>query len=148
MRDPISDATVGRSAPETDPQNSDQAAKVDRPDADPEAEQARLDAVLALLDDEKAEDVVAIDLRGKAAMFDFMVIASGRSSRHVGAICEKMIEAFKGWDGPAPRAEGLDNGDWALIDASDIVVHVFRPEVREFYDLEKMWAPKTQGAAP
>ncbi|MEL6979245.1 MAG: ribosome silencing factor [Pseudomonadota bacterium] len=107
-------------------------------DADVEA---KLADILELLDDEKAIDVMSIDLRGKSAFADFMVIASGRSTRHVGAICDKLIEALKERGGPRPRAEGVENGDWALIDASDVVIHVFRPEVREFYALEKMWAP-------
>ena len=106
----------------------------------------RQKAVMKLLDDEKAEDIVSIDLRGKASYTDFMIIASGRSSRHVGAICEKLIEALKAMGGPRPRAEGVENGDWALIDASDVVVHVFRPEVREFYALEKMWGPSADAA--
>lgn len=106
------------------------------------ADADRLKTVLELLENEKAEDIVSIDLRGKSSIADYMVIASGRSSRHVGAICEKMIDALKELGGPRPRPEGVENGDWALIDASDVVIHVFRPEVREFYALEKMWAPK------
>ena len=126
--------------------NADDMADATLGDAqrDPAAEKAaeeRLSAIVALLEDEKAEEIVTIDLRGKASYTDFMVIASGRSSRHVGAICEKLIDALKELGGPRPRAEGVENGDWALIDASDVVVHVFRPEVREFYALEKMWSP-------
>lgn len=112
------------------------------------ADEARLGKIVELLENEKAEDIVSIDLRGKSSIADFMVIASGRSSRHVGAICEKMIEALKEMGGPRPRPEGVENGDWALIDASDVVIHVFRPEVREFYALEKMWAPKPPSAEP
>lgn len=96
--------------------------------------------ILASLEDDKAEDILSIDLRGKSSLADFMVIASGRSNRHVASICEKLIDHLKKRDGSAPRAEGVENGDWALIDASDVIVHVFRPEVRAFYALEKMWA--------
>lgn len=102
---------------------------------------ALLDTILASLDEDKAEDVVTIDLRGKSSIADHMVIASGRSSRHVAAICEKLIERLKALGGTRPRSEGVENGDWALIDAVDVVVHVFRPEVRDYYALEKMWAP-------
>lgn len=70
-----------------------------------------------------------------------MVIASGRSSRHVASICDKLLEKLKAHLGTSPRAEGIENGDWALIDARDVIIHVFRPEVRSFYDLEKMWVP-------
>lgn len=97
--------------------------------------------VLASLDDDKAEDVVSIDLRGRSAMADHMVIASGRSARQVGAIAEKLAERMKNITGRTPRIEGKDAGDWVLIDTNDVIVHVFRPEVREFYQLEKMWMP-------
>ncbi|MCI4666260.1 MAG: ribosome silencing factor [Neomegalonema sp.] len=100
------------------------------------------------LEDDKAEDILVIDLRGKSPVADFMVIASGRSARHVGAICEKMMDRLKETFGERPRAEGVEHGDWALIDAGDIIAHVFRPEVREFYALEKMWAPQAANRAP
>ena len=101
----------------------------------------RLELILNSLDDDKAEDVLSIDLRGKSSLADYMIIASGRSNRHVGAICDKLIERLKAVSAGTPRSEGIENGDWALIDAGDIIVHVFRPEVRDFYALEKMWAP-------
>ena len=107
----------------------------------------RLEVVRASLDDDKAENILVVDLRGKSPMADFMVIASGRSARHVGAICEKLMDRMKETFGVRPRAEGVEHGDWALIDASDVIVHVFRPEVREFYALEKMWAPSQAGQA-
>ncbi|WP_170309514.1 ribosome silencing factor [Paracoccus subflavus] len=97
--------------------------------------------ILSSLDDDKAEDVVTIDLRGRSAMADHMVIASGRSARQVGAIAEKLAERMKQITGRTPRIEGKDTGDWVLIDTDDVIVHVFRPEVREFYQLEKMWMP-------
>lgn len=105
-----------------------------------------LERVLASLDDDKAEDVVPIDLRGRSTIADWMVICSGRSSRQVGAISEKLVERLKDEFGLAARIEGKDAGDWVLIDAGDVIVHVFRPEVRDFYQLEKMWLPS--GAKP
>ncbi|WP_295043678.1 ribosome silencing factor [uncultured Paracoccus sp.] len=100
-----------------------------------------LDRILSSLDDDKAEDIVTIDLRGRSAMADHMVIASGRSARQVAAIAEKLAERMKQITGRTPRIEGKDTGDWVLIDTDDVIVHVFRPEVREFYQLEKMWMP-------
>jgi ribosome-associated protein len=97
--------------------------------------------ILASLDDDKAEDVVAIDLRGRSSIADWMVICSGRSARQVAAISEKLVERLKDEFGRVSRVEGKETGDWVLIDTGDVVVHVFRPEVREFYQLEKMWMP-------
>jgi ribosome-associated protein len=97
--------------------------------------------ILTSLDDDKAEDVVEIDLRGKSEMADYMVICSGRSSRQVTAIAEKLVDRLKEELGLSCKVEGRDVGDWVLIDAGDVIVHVFRPEVREFYQLEKMWLP-------
>ncbi len=100
-----------------------------------------LDLVLASLEDDKAEEIVTIDLRGKSEIADHMVIASGRSSRQVVSIAEKLRDRVKTRTGEPARMEGKDGGDWVLIDCGDVVVHVFRPEVREFYQLEKMWLP-------
>ena len=102
---------------------------------------ALLEEVLASLDDDKAEEIVTIDLKGKSEMADFMVICSGRSSRQVAAISEKLVDRLKQTMGVLAKVEGKDTGDWVLIDAGDVIVHVFRPEVREFYQLEKMWLP-------
>jgi ribosome-associated protein len=102
---------------------------------------ALLEEILASLDDDKAEEVVTIDLKGKSEMADFMVICSGRSSRQVAAISEKLVDRLKQNMGLHAKIEGKDTGDWVLIDAGDVIVHVFRPEVREFYQLEKMWMP-------
>ncbi len=101
---------------------------------------ALLALVLKQLDDDQAQDVVAIDLAGKSSIADHMVIASGRSTRQVAAMAQKLAEEVKkkGF-GPA-RLEGLPAADWVLIDAGDVVVHIFRPEVRSFYNLERMWA--------
>lgn len=109
---------------------------------------ALLDHVLRSLDDDKAEDVVTIDLRGRSSVADHMVICSGRSSRQVGAIAEKLVERLKTDCGQSAKIEGKDQGDWVLIDAGDVIVHVFRPEVRDFYQLEKMWMPAGAGLAP
>jgi ribosome-associated protein len=99
-----------------------------------------LKIVLASLDDAKAEDTVTIDIQSKSALGDYMVVASGRSHRHVGAIADRLVADLKqAGFGPA-RVEGLRHCDWVLIDAGDLIVHVFRPEVREFYNIEKMWA--------
>jgi ribosome-associated protein len=109
--------------------------------------EALLAAVIASLEDDKAEDIVRIDLRGRSEMADFMVIASGRSTRQVSAISEKLADRLKQDHAILCRMEGKDTGDWVLIDAGDVIVHVFRPEVREFYQLEKMWLPGTAALA-
>ncbi|EDM70458.1 iojap-related protein [Roseobacter sp. AzwK-3b] len=108
--------------------------------------EAQLDCILTSLDDDKAEEIVQIDLRGKSAMCDYMVICSGRSSRQVSSIAEKLAERLKQKFGVSSKIEGKETGDWVLIDTGDVVVHVFRPEVRDFYQLEKMWLP-TRAAA-
>lgn len=95
--------------------------------------------ILKSLDDDKAEDIVSIDLTGKSSVADYLVIASGRSSRQVGAIAEHLVERIGKETGKKVRAEGKGTGDWVLIDTGDIVVHIFRPEIRGFYNLEKMW---------
>ena len=99
-----------------------------------------LSRILHSLEEDRAEEVVSIDLRGRSEMADHMVIASGRSSRQVAAISEHLTERLKE-AGTASKVEGAEQGDWVLIDAGDVIVHVFRPEVREFYQLEKMWMP-------
>ncbi|WP_420818647.1 ribosome silencing factor [Paramylibacter kogurei] len=100
-----------------------------------------LDLVLNSLQDDKAEDIIPIDLSGKSSMADHMVVASGRSSRQVAAISEKLLQRIKETTGIIAKLEGKGTGDWVLVDAGDIIVHVFRPEVREFYQIEKMWLP-------
>jgi ribosome-associated protein len=111
------------------------------------ASETLLERILSSLDDDKAEDVVTIPLKGRSSMADYMVICSGRSSRQVGAIAEKLMERLKSEFGRTCRIEGKEQGDWVLIDAQDVIVHVFRPEVREFYQLEKMWMPTGAGLA-
>jgi ribosome-associated protein len=100
-----------------------------------------LAVVLKSVDDDKAEDIVEIDLRGRSDVADYMVICSGRSSRQVASISEKLADRLKQEMRISVRMEGKETGDWVLIDAGDVIVHVFRPEVREFYQLEKMWLP-------
>lgn len=100
-----------------------------------------LAAILKSLDDDKGEDIVQINLRGKSEMGDYMVIASGRSTRQVAAMAEKLTDKLKAEFGVLSKVEGKDTGDWVLIDTGDVIVHIFRPEVREFYQLEKMWMP-------
>ena len=98
-----------------------------------------IDVVTRSLDDAKAEEIVAIDITGKSALSDHMVVASGRSHRHVGAIADQVQKALSEAGYSKPRIEGLPHCDWVLVDGGDVIVHIFRPEVREFYNLEKMW---------
>lgn len=100
----------------------------------------------ASLDDDKAEDVVVIDLAGKCGFADFMVIASGRSDRHVGAMADHLVEKLKAQGLPSVPTEGMDTRDWVLLDAGDVVVHLFKPDVRTFYNLEKLWSAAAHGS--
>jgi len=110
-----------------------------KPAAKAPASAALLDQIVHWLDEAKAEAVVTIPLEGKSSLGDYMVVASGRNDRHVAAIAEQLREKIKAQDGRQVRVEGMNACDWVLIDTGDIIVHVFRPEVREFYNLEKMW---------
>ena len=112
------------------------------PQTDGAIEQAEAlhDLVLRSLDDDKAVEVVSIPLSGKSNIADYMVIASGRSTRQVAAMAQKLSERIKRELGRSVRVEGLPVADWVLIDADDVIVHIFRPEVRNFYNLERMWA--------
>ncbi|NIJ07497.1 ribosome-associated protein [Sphingomonas vulcanisoli] len=96
--------------------------------------------ILTSLDDDQAVETVSIPLAGKSSIADYMVIASGRSSRQVGSMAMKIVEKAKALTGHSPRVEGMPTADWVLIDAGDVIVHLFRPEVRSFYNLERMWA--------
>jgi ribosome-associated protein len=109
--------------------------------------QALLNLITASLDQDGAEDILDIPLAGKSAVADHMVIASGRSTRHVAAMCEKLADKLKHEAGVNARVEGKEAADWVLIDAGDVIVHIFRPEVREFYQLEKMWLAAPDKAA-
>lgn len=99
-----------------------------------------LKVVMHSLDEDKAIDIVPIDLEGKTSIADFMVVASGGSARQVGAIADHLMERIKLAGFGSCRVEGRDQGDWVVVDAGDVVVHVFRPEVRDFYNLEKLWS--------
>ena len=110
-----------------------------RPQTDYTAEEL-LAVVVASIEDDKAEEVVQIDLRGRSDVADYMIVCSGRSTRQVAAISEKLTEKLKETFRFTAKMEGKETGDWVLIDAGDVIIHVFRPEVREFYQLEKIWA--------
>ena len=107
---------------------------------DPEEVDALHQLVLASLDDDQAVDTISIPLAGKSSIADHMVIASGRSTRQVASMASKLAEKIKAELGRTTRIEGLPTADWVLIDAGDVIVHLFRPEVRSFYNLERMWA--------
>ncbi|MGP8170589.1 ribosome silencing factor [Rhodoblastus sp.] len=106
---------------------------------DPARANPPMAAVLTALDDLKAEEVAVIDLAGKTSIADWMVIATGRSTTQVGALADRAVKALKESGAATPAVEGLPACDWVLIDAGDLIVHLFRPEVRAFYNLEKMW---------
>ena len=107
---------------------------------DPEEVEALHRLILASLDDDQAVETISIPLAGKTTIADHMVIASGRSTRQVASMAQKLAERIKGEFKRPARIEGLPTADWVLIDAGDVIVHIFRPEVRTFYNLEKMWA--------
>jgi ribosome-associated protein len=134
---PLSTQTLSRAASHREPKS---VSKV-RPVAE---ETLRL--VLDCLDDAKAEDTITIDLRDKTSIGDFMVVTTGRSQRHVGAVADHVVEDLEEAGLRGLRVEGVPHCDWVLIDAGDVIVHVFRPEVRAFYNLEKMWSPGRSGA--
>ena len=98
-----------------------------------------IDIVLQSLEDAKAEETVAIDITGKSSLADHMVVTSGRSNRHVSAVADQVVKALRDNGFGKPRIEGLPHADWVLVDGGDVIVHIFRPEVREFYNIEKMW---------
>ncbi len=98
-----------------------------------------LETVMTCLEDSKAEEVTTIDIREKSALADYMVVASGRSGRHVSAVADHLLRELKSLGFKSIKVEGLQSADWVLVDIGDIIVHLFRPEVREFYSLEKMW---------
>ena len=105
---------------------------------------ALLNCIIKSLSENKAEDITTIDLRGRTSIGDYMVVASGTSSRLVSSISQKLVDTLKIDHARMSKVEGKDAGDWVLIDTGDVIVHVFRPEVREFYQIEKMWAPMDQ----
>ncbi len=99
-----------------------------------------IDVVLQSLEDAKAEQTIAIDITGKSSLADHMVVTTGRSNRHVSAVADQVVKALRDNGFDKPRIEGLPHADWVLVDGGDVIVHIFRPEVREFYNIEKMWA--------
>jgi ribosome-associated protein len=113
----------------------------EQPPADPaDSIEALHRLVLSSLDDDQAVETVSIPLAGKSSIADHMVVASGRSSRQVGSMAAKLVEKIKALTGRSPRVEGMPTADWVLIDAGDVIVHLFRPEVRAFYQIEKIWS--------
>ncbi len=101
--------------------------------------------VLTSLEDDKAEDILALDIRGRSSFADMLIVASGRSGRHVGALADHVMQKLKEAGVGDVRVEGMPQADWVLVDAGDLVVHLFRPEVRSFYNIEKIW---TGGSGP
>jgi ribosome-associated protein len=130
--------TTGRS-PASRSRAAPDPARRRRVKASPRTPRSLLALVENSLDADQAEQVAVIDLKGKSAIADFMVVASGRNPRHIGAMAEHLKEKIKASGAPSPPIEGLANADWVLIDGGDVVVHLFRPEIRVLYNLEKMW---------
>jgi len=132
----VAAVTEGKTAPEP---KAPKAAKPAKATAK-KLYQPLLKAVLAQLDDDKAENVVTIELEGRVSYADVMVVASGRSARHVASTADHLAERVKADGFGRVTMEGEKTGDWAIVDCGDVIVHLFRPEVREFYDLESMWS--------
>ncbi len=98
------------------------------------------DKILSILDEHSAQDIITIDIQGKSSVADYMIIASGRSNRHVGALSDYVLRGLKEDGHKSLGVEGQEAGDWVLIDVGDVILHIFRPEVRQFYNLEKIWS--------
>jgi ribosome-associated protein len=111
-------------------------AVLNGPDGD-----AATQLILHSLDEDQADDIVAINVRGKSAIADMLIIASGRSSRHVGAMADHLLRRLKEAGVKSVKAEGMPNCDWVLVDAGDVIVHLFKPDVRAFYNIERIWTP-------
>lgn len=144
---------IAQSAPETTPAAAafaDAEPQSTRPDASGDETLEPLESLIVeRLDDDKAQDIVCIDLKGKSSVADTLIIASGRSHRHVGALADHVLRALKDAGYGKAKVEGLPACDWVLIDVGDVVVHIFRPEVRSFYNIEKIWSlsPESTGQA-
>ena len=120
------------------------AAPVVRPAPVPVPQPDELKALVETsLDDDQAEDVVVIDLAGKTSIADYMIVASGRNTRHIAAMAVKLADRMKQAGLRGVETEGLNQCDWVLVDAGDVIIHLFRPEVRTFYNIEKMWGLET-----
>ena len=130
-------AKTKAAAPKAEKAKAPRARKASKPGA--------LETILAQLDDAKAEQIITIPLDDKTAIADTMVVASGRSNRHVGAIADQLVEKLKEAGHRNLKVEGMPQCDWVLVDAGDVVVHIFRPEVRSFYNLEKLWSHESIG---
>lgn len=107
---------------------------------DDKASKAVSEQILSILDENSAQDTIEIDVRGKSSVADYMIVASGRSNRHVGALADYVLRGLKEQGHKDLGVEGLEGCDWVLIDAGDVIVHLFRPEVRVFYNIEKIWS--------
>ena len=124
-----------------------QAASMPRPPRSGADVDGLTHLILASLEDDKAEDILAIDIRGKSSFADMLVVASGRSARHVGALADHLLRKLKEAGVKQVNVEGMPQADWVLVDGGDVVIHLFRPEVRAFYNIEKIWAA-SPGPAP
>lgn len=140
---------VKRAKPAAVPEKKAKAtpAKAAAPRKKPVADvtEALCQQIATILDTNKGEDIVTLNLRNKCSFADFMIVASGRAPRHVSALADYVAEMLKKQGNPPLSVEGKESGDWVLIDAGDIIVHIFRPEVRQFYNIEKMWAMPVVG---
>lgn len=129
-----------------DTKRASAAPEAGKPERDPNRPARGIDVdaatrvALASLEDDKAEEIISIDIRGKSSFADMLIIASGRSARHVGALAEHVLSKLKEAGVKDIRIEGLPQADWVLVDAGDVVIHLFRPEVRAFYNIEKIWS--------
>lgn len=122
-----------------DPRPSDPAS-APQATASARSADAAVRLILSSLEDDKAEDIVTIDIRGRSSVADTLVVASGRSQRHVGALADHIVQKLKEQGYSDIRVEGLPHCDWVLVDAGDVITHLFRPDVRSFYDIERIWA--------
>ena len=141
------DATLKRIATLTLTPHLNATRRADRPAAGATTLDPLVQAIITSLEDAKAENVISIDLIGKTSIADRMIIASGRSSTHVGAIADRVMKACRDAGFPTPKVEGMPLCDWVLLDARDAIVHIFRPDVRQFYNLEKIWSADRPGEA-
>jgi len=137
---PAADGGKARNASTSTGLNQRRPAIPARPRRQPRPSDTLQDLILASLADDKAEDVTVLDISGKSTVADCMVVCSGRSSRQVSAIADHLAERLKGQGHKSVRVEGKVLGDWVLVDAGDVIVHIFRPEVRELYQLERLWS--------
>lgn len=146
-RDETNDYASASAAPSTEHQSNAHVPKHLWEEAIKDPEKL-VQLTIRALEFDKAEDLTTIDLKNQATFADYMIIATGRSARQVIALADKMIERLKGAGNRHIKAEGLTQGDWVLIDAGDIVIHLFKPEVREFYNIEKIWGAGTEDTRP